>query len=91
MTLIADSLTSDDEEEENKFQLGGALVFSDVKNNTIAEETVDNASTATSAPTLTAGQGIDLARAGSLKLRVLPLAAQITRLMAVKRDRYSVC
>ena len=64
LTLIADSLTSDDEEEENKFQLGGALVFSDVKNNTIAEVTVDNASTATSAPTLTAGQGIDLAARG---------------------------
>ncbi|EHI49802.1 hemolysin-type calcium-binding region [SAR116 cluster alpha proteobacterium HIMB100] len=64
LTLITDSLTSDDEEEENKFQLGGALVFSDVKNNTIAEVTVDNASTATSAPTLTAGQGIDLAARG---------------------------
>ena len=35
-----------------------------MKNNTIAEVTVDNASTATSAPTLTAGQGIDLAARG---------------------------
>ena len=58
LTLIADLLTSDDDKEENKFQLGGALVFSDVKNNTIAEVIVDNASTATSALTRPQGRAL---------------------------------
>ena len=63
LNLLADALTSD-EEEENKFQLGGALVFSDVTNNTIAEIKVDNTSTATTAPSLTAGGTVDVVAQG---------------------------
>ena len=42
ITQITEALSSDDEEAENKFQLGGAMVYADVKNNTVAEVVADD-------------------------------------------------
>ena len=64
ITQITEALSSDDEEEENKFQLGGALVYADVKNNTVAEVVADGPATSTNAPTLAAGQAVDVAAQG---------------------------
>ena len=65
ITELASALApSDNGSGGNEFQIGGALVYADVKNNTIAEITVDNASADTTAPSVTAGGAVDVAVQG---------------------------
>ena len=64
ITQITEALSSDDEDDGNKFQLGGAMVYADVKNNTVAEVVANDEAGSTNAPTLTAGQAVDVAAQG---------------------------